>query len=126
MDFLLMSNVNFDGVWKSLSYTYAAPKAAVLPQVSSGAVFKVTPGDTNVPANAADYVPAASLTGLNATGLGSERYSVPNGVVLATLPDLSSGTIPLPPSISTTTIPNPFQPDSSLDEDFPELLRHVP
>jgi len=64
--------------------------------------------DTNVPANPADYIPAASLTGLNATGLGSGNYSVPTGLALAPLPDLSSGVIPLPHSISTTTIPNPF------------------
>lgn len=65
--------------------------------------------DTNVPANPADFIASASLTGLNATGLGSGSYSVPSGVVLAPLPDLSSGTIPLPKNISTTTIPNPFQ-----------------
>ena len=64
--------------------------------------------DTNVPANPADFVPAASLTGLNGTGLGSGSYSVTTGLTLAPLPDLSSGVIPLPKSISTTTIPNPF------------------
>jgi outer membrane receptor protein involved in Fe transport len=64
--------------------------------------------DTNTPANTADFIPAASLTGLNATGLGSGSYSVPTGIVLAPLPDLSSGTISLPTNISTTTIPNPF------------------
>ena len=65
--------------------------------------------DTNVPANPADFIPAASLTGLNATGLGSGSYSVPTGIVLAPLPNLSSGSIRLPTSISTTTIPNPFK-----------------
>ncbi len=64
--------------------------------------------DTNVPGNPADFVPAASLTGLNGTGLGSGSYSVATGLTLAPLPDLSSGVIPLPKSISTTTIPNPF------------------
>lgn len=64
--------------------------------------------DTNVPANPADFIPAASLTGLNAAGLGSGSYSVPTGVVLQALPDLSSGSLRLPTSISTTTIPNPF------------------
>src|SRR5207244_3714066 len=64
--------------------------------------------DTNTAANTANYVPAASLTGLNANGLGSGSYSVSTGISLAPLPDLSSGSIPLPTSVSTTTIPNPF------------------
>ena len=67
--------------------------------------------DTNiqVTGNAADYVPAASLTGLNATGLGAGSYSVPTGITLAPLPDLSSGVIPLPRNISTTTFANSFR-----------------
>jgi hypothetical protein len=65
--------------------------------------------DTNTAANTANYVPAASLTGLNGTGLGSGSYSVPTGVTLAPLPDLSSGSIPLPTSVSTTTIRNPIR-----------------
>lgn len=64
--------------------------------------------DTNVPANTSDYIPAASLTGLNAAGLGGGSYSVPTGIALAPLPNLSSGTVQLPSNISTTTIPNPF------------------
>jgi hypothetical protein len=64
--------------------------------------------DTDVPANPADFIPAASLTGLNGTGLGSGAYTVPTGIVLAPLPNLSSGSIPIPTNISTTTIPNPF------------------
>ena len=65
--------------------------------------------DTNVPSNTASFIPAASLTGLNGTGLGSGSYSVPTGIVLQPLPNLSSGSIALPTSISTTTIPNPFK-----------------
>jgi hypothetical protein len=65
--------------------------------------------DTNTPANTADYIPAASLTGLNGTGLGGGLYSVPSGVVLQSFPNLSSGSVPLPPSVSTTTFPNPFR-----------------
>jgi len=64
--------------------------------------------DNNVPANSADFIPSASLTGLNATGLGGGSYSVPTGIVLQPLPDLSSGSVPLPTSVSTTTISNPF------------------
>jgi len=64
--------------------------------------------DSNVTANPSDFIPAASLTGINASGLGGGSYSVPTGLVLSPLPDLSSGKIPLPTSISTTTIPNPF------------------
>jgi hypothetical protein len=64
--------------------------------------------DTNLPPNQADYVPAASLTGLNGTGLGSGSYSVPTGIVLIAQPDLSSGQIPLPRTASTTTVPNPY------------------
>jgi hypothetical protein len=65
--------------------------------------------DTNIPSNTANFVPAASLTGLNGTGLGSGSYSVPTGILLQPLPNLSSGSLPLPTSISTTTIPNPFK-----------------
>lgn len=65
--------------------------------------------DTDVPANTNDHVPAASLTGLNGTGLGSGSYSVPSGIVLAPLPNLSSGVIPLPTNISTTTFANPYR-----------------
>ncbi|HTX75804.1 MAG TPA: TonB-dependent receptor [Terracidiphilus sp.] len=64
--------------------------------------------DTNLPPNTADYVPAASLTGLNGTGLGSGSYSVPTGIVLIPQPNLSSGQIALPTSASTTTVPNPY------------------
>ncbi|ACO33977.1 hypothetical protein ACP_0190 [Acidobacterium capsulatum ATCC 51196] len=64
--------------------------------------------DTNLPQNQADYVPAASLTGLNGSNLGGGTYSVPTGIKLIPLPDLSSGSIALPTSASTTTIPNPF------------------
>jgi hypothetical protein len=64
--------------------------------------------DTNVPKIQTNFVPAASLTGLNGSGLGGGSYSVPSGILLAPLPNLTSGTIPLPTSISTTTIPNPF------------------
>ncbi len=65
--------------------------------------------DTNSPQNPADYIPAASLTGLNGTGLGGGSYSVPTGFSLLPVPNLSSGVIPLPTSASTTTIPNPFR-----------------
>ena len=65
--------------------------------------------DTNAPLNSADYIPAASLTGLNANGLGGGSYSVPTGITLLPVPDLSSGVIPLPTTASTTTIPNPFR-----------------
>lgn len=64
---------------------------------------------TNQPANTADFIPAASLTGLNGTGLGAGSYSVPTGIVLSPLPDLSSGVIPLPTNVGTITIPNPFR-----------------
>lgn len=61
-----------------------------------------------VTGNSSDYVPAASLTGLNGSGLGTGAYSVPTGIVLQPLPNLSSGVIPLPQSVNTTTFPNPF------------------
>jgi hypothetical protein len=64
--------------------------------------------DTNIPATQSSYIPSASLTGLNGTGLGSGSYNVPSGIVLTPLPDLSSGSIPLPAGTGTTTIPNPF------------------
>ncbi len=63
---------------------------------------------TNPTQSPNNYVPAASLTGLNAKNLGSGSYSVPTGITLLPLPDLSSGSIPLPTSAGTTTIPNPF------------------
>jgi len=62
----------------------------------------------NVPANGSDYIPVASLTGLNAAGLGSGSYSVATGLVNLAPPNISTGVIPLPTSASTTTIPNPF------------------
>ena len=67
--------------------------------------------DTNGPVsgNPADYVPAASLTGFNAAGLGGGSYSVPSGIVLQPLPDLSSGVIPLPQTVGTTTFANPYK-----------------
>lgn len=63
---------------------------------------------TNQPASTADFIPAASLTGLNGTGLGGGSYSVPTGLTLLPLPNLSTGSIPLPTSAGTITIPNPF------------------
>jgi hypothetical protein len=63
----------------------------------------------NVPSNAASFIPAASLTGLNGSGLGGGSYSVPSGIVLTPLPDLSTGVIPLPQNISTTTSRDPFR-----------------
>ena len=68
-----------------------------------------TPIINGVPANTADTVPAASLTGLNGTGLGGGTYSVPTGILLPGLPNLSSGVIPLPSNTGTTTIRNPFR-----------------
>lgn len=64
--------------------------------------------DNNQPANTANYVPAASLTGLNGSGLGGGSYSVPTGLVLIPQPNLSSGQIALPTSATTTTVPNPY------------------
>ena len=53
-------------------------------------------------------IAVASLTGLNAT-VASGAKTLPIGVALTPLPDLSSGKIPLPNNISTTTIPQPFR-----------------
>jgi hypothetical protein len=64
---------------------------------------------TDVATSTANYIPAASLTGLNGSGLGGGSYSVPSGIVLPALPDLSSGVVPLPTNVSTTTIRNPFR-----------------
>ena len=65
--------------------------------------------DSNAPnTNTSAYIPAASLTGLNAT-LGSGAYTVPTGILLSALPNLSTGVIPFPTKTSTTTIPNPFR-----------------
>jgi len=52
-------------------------------------------------------IAVASLTGLNAK-VASGAVTLPTGIVLTPLPDLSSGTIPLPSNIGTTTIPQPF------------------
>ena len=64
--------------------------------------------DTNIPQNTANFIPVASLTGLNGTGLGSGSYSVPTGISLLPFPNLSTGSVPLPTTAGTTTIPNPF------------------
>jgi hypothetical protein len=64
----------------------------------------------NVVSNSANFIPVASLTGLNGSGLGGGSISpVPTGIVLTPLPDLTSGVVPLPTNASTTTIPNPFR-----------------
>lgn len=68
----------------------------------------VLTNNTQVSGNTADAVPAASLTGANGTGLGGGTYNVPTGIVTSAIPDISSGVVPLPQSVSTTTIPNPF------------------
>ena len=64
---------------------------------------------TNVPKSSTDFIAQASLTGLNGTGLGSGSYSAFTGLQLQPFPDLSSGSVPLPTNISTTTIHNPFR-----------------
>ena len=64
--------------------------------------------DSNSPTSAKNHIPVASLTGTNATGLGAGSYTVPTGLVLSGLPSLSSGSVPLPTNVGTTTIPNPF------------------
>jgi hypothetical protein len=73
---------------------------------------------SNVPPSG-EFIPAASLTGLNANGLGSGSYSVPTGIVLpdpadchaalCAFPALGTGVIPLPTNTSISTIPNPFR-----------------
>jgi hypothetical protein len=62
----------------------------------------------NPTANSKDYTAAASLTGANATGLGSGSYTVPTGIVLVPAPNLSTGVIALPANVGTTTIQSPF------------------
>jgi len=62
----------------------------------------------NPTANSKDYTPAASLSGTNGAGLGSGSYSVPTGLVLVPPPNLSTGVIPLPTNVGTTTVPSPF------------------
>jgi len=62
----------------------------------------------NTTGSTAGIVTVASLTGLNAT-LASGAKTVPSGVVLSPIPDVSSGVIPLPTNITTTTIPQPFR-----------------
>ena len=64
---------------------------------------------TNQPANTANFIPAASLTGTNGAGLGAGSYNVPTGLVISPLPDISSGVVPLPTNVGTITIPNPFR-----------------
>jgi hypothetical protein len=63
----------------------------------------------NVSTNTGQFIPAASLTGLNGTGLGGGSYNVPTGILLPALPDLSSGVVPLPANVGTTTAANPFR-----------------
>lgn len=60
-----------------------------------------TTGNTNA-------IAVTSLTGLNAT-IASGAKTLPSGVVLSPIPDVSSGVIPLPTNITTTTIPQPFR-----------------
>ncbi|PYY19355.1 MAG: hypothetical protein DMG60_04600 [Acidobacteria bacterium] len=53
-------------------------------------------------------IAVTSLTGLNAS-VASGAKTLPTGVVLTPLPNLSSGVIPLPLNVGTTTIPQPFR-----------------
>jgi hypothetical protein len=62
----------------------------------------------NTTGSTAGIVTVASLTGLNGT-LASGAKTVPSGVVLSPIPNLSSGVIPLPLNVGTTTIPQPFR-----------------
>jgi hypothetical protein len=64
---------------------------------------------SNVSTNTGQFIPAASLTGTNGTGLGSGSYNVPTGILLPSLPDLSSGIIPLPANVGTTTTAQKFR-----------------
>ncbi|HEX3437466.1 MAG TPA: carboxypeptidase regulatory-like domain-containing protein [Pseudacidobacterium sp.] len=63
-------------------------------------------GSTYSQAGNSAFAPAASLTGLNAVG----AYSyLPTGITLIPAPDTSSGRIPLPNGVSTTTVPLNFR-----------------
>ncbi len=56
------------------------------------------------------FAPAASLTGLNGASAGSGPYTgLFTGISLAALPNFSSGSIPLPANVATTTIPLNFR-----------------
>lgn len=68
----------------------------------------IVSSNLNPTANSKDYTAAASLTGTNGTGLGGGSYSVPTGIVLVPPPDLSTGAVPLPANVGTTTVPSPF------------------
>ena len=68
----------------------------------------VVSDNLNPTATTKDYTAAASLTGTNGTALGSGSYTVPTGLVLVPPPNLSTGVIPLPTNVGTTTVPSPF------------------
>jgi hypothetical protein len=55
-------------------------------------------------ANYNQYAPAATFTGFNAKG---PYAALPQGIVPIPLPNISSGSIPLPNGIGTTTVQNP-------------------
>jgi len=56
------------------------------------------------------FIPVASLTGTNGTGLaGGTLPPLPTGLVLVPPPDLSTGIIPLPTNANTVTTSNPFK-----------------
>jgi hypothetical protein len=64
---------------------------------------------TNTAANNQNFVPVASLTGLNSTGIaGGSVGPLQTGILLPPLPDLSTGVVPLPQNVGTTTVQNPF------------------
>jgi len=55
------------------------------------------------------FIPVASLTGLNGTGLGGGSVpTLDTGIKLTPLPDLSSGVVSFPTNTNTTTIRSPF------------------
>jgi hypothetical protein len=76
--------------WRYLRNDYPADTISSYSGTNTGGV-----------ANYTQFAPAASLTGANATG---PYASLPVGIVPIPLPNLSSGSIPLPNNVGTSTI----------------------
>ncbi len=79
-----------DNNWRYLRNDYPADTISTFTGQTTGAATSGSP-----------FSAASSLTGLNATG--SYSY-LPTGILLIPTPNISSGSIPLPPSVSTSTI----------------------
>jgi outer membrane receptor for ferrienterochelin and colicin len=97
-----------DNNWHVLRNAYPNAVGTSWSGTSNGSGTPADPVATTY--QASSFTPAASLTGTNGSGAaGSPFKNLPTGVVLATLPNIASGSIPVPSGITSTTVPINFR-----------------